>query len=189
MNNPESLPSSSESIRESQQTYFVRELRPEDLGAVEDIARQWVRFPAETGPVIEEEVQEMLNLMHESIEHQNERNYFVCTDAHGKTVGFVCMAPLDKAMQQFVVTARPIELKNLYVDKQKTKGKGVGSTLYGFAKQWARDQQYTEVLLNSGPRYQDSGWPFYKKVIGDPVGVLKDFYGGGNDAPVWREDL
>lgn len=178
-----------EPSRELEQQYVVRPLQSEDLNAVEAIARQWVRFPAETGPVLEGEVQEMLDYMQESMAGENDRYYFVLTLPHGEVAGFVCIASLDEAMQQFVTTARPIELKNLYVDKGARKGKGVGSTLYTFAKQWAKEQNYTELLLNSGPRYQETGWPFYQKVVGDPVGILKDFYGIGLHAPVWREEL
>ncbi|MDQ5943733.1 MAG: hypothetical protein QG675_501 [Patescibacteria group bacterium] len=187
MNEP--IPTSEEPITEIEQSYVVRELRLTDVPQVEQIARQWVRFPPETGPVIEEEVQEMIELMQESIKLQNNRHYFVSTDKAENVVGFVCLADLEPKMQQFSTTENPIELKNLYVQQGKRRGKGVGSALYNFAKDWSRAKGYTEIILNSGPRYKKTGWPFYQIIIGDPIGMLKDFYGPGNGAPVWREDL
>ena len=104
-------------------------------------------------------------------------------------VGFVRITDVTEEVAKLSQTDRPVELFNLYVAAGKNRGKGVGSALFGAVMDSARAQGYTEVLLNSGPRYKESGWGFYEKVIGPPAGIMKDYYGEGFDAMVWRKEL
>lgn len=67
-------------------------------------------------------------------------------------------------------------------------GNGIGTALVQALEETARQKGFTEVVLNSGPRYENTGWGFYDKLPGfRRAGVAVQFYGEGGDAPVWHK--
>jgi len=49
---------------------------------------------------------------------------------------------------------------------------------------------YTEIILNSGSRYKDTGWGIYDRLDGNSrVGMAVGYYGEDGDAPVWHKIL
>lgn len=166
----------------------VRAAKAEDAEAIGSILRDWVRDPAD-GQVIEPEVAEILQTLTDSLEGKNQDKFLVATDLEDKPIGMARLSPVSEEVLQFAQTARPVELFNLYVAAGQNFGKGVGTTLMNAVKAQAKADGMTEVLLNSGPRYKESGWGFYEKTIGPAAGVLKDHYGPGYDAMVWRVEV
>jgi RimJ/RimL family protein N-acetyltransferase len=49
----------------------------------------------------------------------------------------------------------------------------------------ARRKRATELIVNSGPRYRESGWPFWDKKFG-PARAMAFGYYDGYDANVWQ---
>jgi GNAT superfamily N-acetyltransferase len=85
-------------------------------------------------------------------------------------------------------TDRPVEFLNAYVDPER-RNKGIGRALAGRLEEIALQAGHTEIIVNSGPRYKDSGWIFWTRLYGEPITTQKDYYGPGADAKIWRKLL
>lgn len=82
-----------------------------------------------------------------------------------------------ETMKSFAVTDNPAEIINAYVAYDQ-RGMGTGRSLVKHLEELASQKGYKEVILNSGPRYMRSGWPFWRRIYGEPAGVAKNFYDG-----------
>lgn len=122
--------------------------------------------------------------------------FFVIKDEKGKALGVFGVRsiepppddkpPLD-AMQNYVTTEKTLEIVNVYVAKG-TAREGLGGKLVKHVVDWARREQYEEIVLNSGPRYAKRSWPFWNKHFAC-IDICEDYYGEGGHAPVWRIKL
>lgn len=162
----------------------VRELRSEDLPILKPILEQWIRN-SETKELLTNEVEETLRTVEESLSGQNDRSYIVAEGVDGQIAGIVGIKSPDIEMKKFARTENPVELVNFFV---KDRGKGTGQILERSLRERIGTEGYTEIILNSGPRYKDTAWDFYDKLY-DRVGVAKEYYGPGRDAPVWSKIL
>lgn len=167
----------------------VRSLKKEDLDSLKPILATWIK-DRRTGQPLPDEVEEDLQLMSESVEGKNDRTYLVAEGLDGEIIGVVGFKTPDETMLTFTKTQNPVELVNAYVKSDERKGKGVGRALVAKLEEKAREKSYTEIVLNSGPRYKDTGWGFYNKLEGyKKVGIAVGYYGENVDAPVWRKEL
>lgn len=147
----------------------------------------WVRWQ---GEIIPEEVEEDLAHVRESLNRYDKEQYVVAEDATGRVVGMMGLAFEPKPeVKQHARTGKPMELIRAYVDRDFRGGKGVGRALISRIEVFARSRGATEVLLDSGPRYKESGHGFYDKMGYTRVAVNKDFYGPDGDAQVWSKVL
>lgn len=166
----------------------IRSLVEGDLVHIRPILETWLRDP-ETGVLIEREVARDLAQMRSSIEGGIKHTYFVAEEDR-KTIGVIGMNPTpQEALAPFVATANPYELIRLYVDKDQREGRGVGTAL---VERWRREavlRGATELLVESGPRYKESAWPFYDKMFGPKIAMIENYYGPGIPTAVWREQL
>ncbi len=168
---------------------LIRPVTAADIPHLRPILETWIRFPTISGELLTEEVRETIEEIEGSIEHRNNKQFFVAQSPDGSIAGMMGMQPLREKMRPFAHTHHPAEIINAYVHFDERLGKGVGRALVNAIEEESRNRGFEEVLLNSGPRYKDTGWPFWDKVFGKSVGILKNFYGLGNDAPVWRKPL
>jgi len=166
----------------------VRSAEERDIEPVRSILADWVKDP-ETGAVLTEEIDEIIGELSKSLVGESSSQFMVAEALDGSVLGLARISPVSEKVKQFAQSNNPVELFNLYVAAGQNKGKGVGTALFEAVQSLAREQGYTEVMLNSGPRYKESGWGFYEKVIGPPAGAMKDYYGPGYDAMVWRKEL
>jgi len=166
---------------------IVRSVELRDLEQIQPILELWVRDRL-TGTPLPDEVNSTLDAIASSIKGVRRRAYLVAQNTEGQVVGVMGLAEPNETMRRFATTPHPVEFINAYVDSQE-RGRGAGRALAQELEQIARDAGYTEVLVNSGPRYRDSGWPFWTKLYGEPVAIQKELYGPGGDAPVWRKSL
>lgn len=165
----------------------VRELKIDDLDQLRPILERWIRTTVD-GEVIKEEVEEDLQTMRDSLEGRLDATFFVAvrqSDNSVAGVGGVLRAPRP-AVKQFMVTERPVELINMYMSDREG---GIGSAVLAKAEDFAKKHGYTEMGLDSGPRYEKTAWGFYDKKGFTRVGIAKDRYGEGGDAPVWEKIL
>lgn len=168
---------------------IVRTLQREDIPQLKPILETWIRNMV-THEIIREEVDKDLTSLEESLGGSNGRQYLVAQIHEGRLVGMIGLSPLKKPLKQFATTEKPIELVNAYVDRNYRAGQGVGTALVKALREKAEEHGFTEILLDSGPRYRFTGWGFWDKQPGlRRVGVAKDLYGPGNDAPVWQRLL
>ena len=166
----------------------VRDFQESDIEKVRPILETWL-IDRETGQPLPEEVEEDLDIMRGSLNGENQRHYFVAEE-EGKVLGVIGITPPREAMMPFATTSNPIELVNAYVSRDERAGRGVGTALVKGAEQEARSQGATELILNSGPRYENTAWGFYDRLPGfSRVGVAENFYAEGVHAPVWSKKL
>ena len=161
--------------------------QPGDSEAIRPILEAWIQ-DSETGEPIHEEISGVIDALEESIEGEGGKRYFVARDIGGRVLGIVGYAQPSSIMQEFTNTDNPVELINAYVDPE-SRGMGVGTKLVDALEDDALRAGYTEVILNSGPRYRDSGHGFYQRRYGEPSAVAKDLYRPDLDAPVWTHTL
>lgn len=168
---------------------LIRTLVKEDIPALRPILATWIK-DRQTGEPLPDEVEEDLQIMADSNTSIGDRNYLVAVDTNGEITGVIGFKDPDPRMLKFAKTEYPAELVNAYVKSDQRKGKGVGRALVSALEKLARETGYTEIILNSGPRYKDSGWGFYDKLEGyQRIGVSHEHYGEGGDAPVWEKQL
>ena len=171
---------------ENQPAPQVRAAKAEDATQLRLILEQSIRS-SRTGLPMESEIESTLESIKASAEGLGKRRYAVAEDAHGEVVGVMGLAEPDSVMRSFAETDKPIEIVNAYVARNQ-RGNGVGRALVGHLEKLAASEGYTEVVVNSGPRYRESGWPFWEKMYGAPS-VAEKYYDGQWDAMVWRKSL
>lgn len=169
-------------------TGVVRGLRAADLPHVRPVLEARIRSP-ETGEVLTGEIAAILEGMRRALQDQEPARFVVAITCPGRIVGVLGMRPLGPAMESFARGERPVEMVHAFV-APNFAGQGVGSSLVAALEERARQDGYDEMLLNSGPRYAGSGWGFFDRQPSyERRGILRDFYGPGQDAPVWAKRL
>lgn len=157
----------------------VRHLEAKDLGAIKPILEAWVPFAQE----VETDLDEM------SASLAGDLSLFLVAQIGEEVVGMAGLRASSPQMRALAQSSRTLELVHLYVSPTR-RGLGVGSTLMCACEDAARECGARELALNSGPRYKDSAWGFYDHLQGfERIATLKDIYGPGFDAPVWRKLL
>lgn len=158
----------------------------ENVELLRPIMEDSVRHPL-TEEIIHEEINENLLAIANSLQPDSDR-YFAIAYLDNSAVGSMGLQPPIVELRQLATTNNPVELINAYVSKA-SRGLGIGRLLVRHLEDKARGDGYTELLLNSGPRYSRSGWPFWREMYGTPYAVLKNHYGPGLDANVWQTTL
>jgi GNAT superfamily N-acetyltransferase len=175
------------------QQFELGSLELKDIDPLMEVSRQWVkdRF---TGQVVEGELEEIKDRMLGSLGSTDYR-YFVIRDEKQKAIGCCAIREPEEKMQQYKSNSasKSVELVNVFLD-DKYRGKGLGYKLMNYLFDKAKELGHEEVIWNSGPRYKDSAWDFYNKLVGQPFATAEAFYGYGpdgtpNSAPVWRKKL
>lgn len=174
----------------------IREAKKRDIPYLKRILEMWVRYPIgfdKAGEIITEEVEDDLTHIKSNLDRhfqKHDEKYLVAEDVTGRVVGMMGLAFEPKPeVRQHATTKRPMELVRAYVDKDFRRGKGVGTALIKHIESTARSRGATEILLDSGPRYEESGHGFYDKMGYKRVAINKDYYGPGKDAVVWQKVL
>ena len=91
----------------------------------------------------------------------------------------------DKNVIKFVTSpGQSIEIIGAFVSKHE-RGKGVGKSLFSAIESEAKNLDYKEIVIWSGPRYKETGWQFYDNLLGlERVGFV-----GSEEFPVWKKIL
>lgn len=177
----------SNSIEQTTGDVHVRQLCADDINDLRTVVEQWVRNP-ETNKVITEEVEDIIGNLERSVSSRASDRQYIVAESDGKVTGVMGLAMPSELIRQFATTDNPIEIINAFVASD-ARGSGVGTELLNAAEGLSRFIGATEIMVNSGPRYQDTAWDFYDKRLGDRITTLSDYYGPGLDAPVWSMKL
>ena len=165
---------------------IVRPPKEEDIPALREIVGHWLR---DFGRIAYNEVDEDMEILRESLRDQSDKSIFVAETPEGKVVGIMGLASKPKQqLLPFTKTDDPCELIIAFVHPEYRGGKGVGTALLNAVQNLAITLGKKEILLESGPRHIETGYPFYDKQPGfKRAGVIKDFYGPGEDTMVWQK--
>jgi GNAT superfamily N-acetyltransferase len=166
---------------------IIRPVQADDLPALRPILEQCM-VQHETGILQEDEVVEVLDSLNQSLQGANGRQYVVAEDTGGAVVGMMGLDVPEGAMQELAATENPAEIINAYVSAD-SRFSGTGKALVARLEEMAWSSGKTELLVNSGPRYEKIGWRFWTSMFGEPIHELKDYYGPGYRAMVWRKPL
>jgi ribosomal protein S18 acetylase RimI-like enzyme len=166
----------------------IRVPNEQDLEALRPILETWIR-DSETHELKSAEVAGVLEAIQADIAGKGEVSYLVAEE-EGRPIGVIGFRKLiDERLKAFAETDNPAELVNAYVEASRRAGRGVGKALLAKLEEAAKAKGFKEILLKSGQRYENTGWGFYDKVYGEPVGLMTDYYGEGKDAPAWQKVL
>ena len=165
----------------------VRPIKPGDTVTLRLILEEWVR-DSNNGDIIEAEIDGFMAAMNQNADGIGDRRYVVAETGKSQVVGVMGQAAPDQQFLAFAQSDRPVEIVNGFVTATQ-RGSGVGKKLFASLEQLARQYGYTEMIVSSGPRYEETGWPFWTSLFGPPVAVLQNHYGPGQHAPVWRKSL
>lgn len=172
---------------ETQPIQAIRSAQKGDAEKLKPVLDSWIKN-AETGDVIDDEVTEVMNAIEASVNGANARHYVVATDDSGKAIGVMGLKIPEAKMKAQASTLNPVEIINAFVDPT-LRGTGIGKKLVQQLEELALQLGHTEIILNSGPRYKNSGWAFWTSVFGKSASRLEDEYGTGLHAPVWKKVL
>jgi GNAT superfamily N-acetyltransferase len=116
------------------------------------------------------------------------KQQFLVAEREGTVLGIMGIQTPTDRMLNYTQTDQPIELITAMVSKD-SRGEGIGKLLVNALLAKATSEGAKEVIVNSGPRYRLTGWPFWQKQFGVPVAIATGYYGPGGDAMVWRKAL
>lgn len=167
---------------------IVRPLREEDIPTLRKISQYWLQ---DFGKIAYDEVDGDMATLRESLRENSTKHMFVVQTKDGKVIGMMGLSEKPKdPMLPFAKTDNPCELIVAYVHPDYQGGQGVGTALITANQNLARSMGKKEILLESGPRHRETGYPFYDKQPDlKRVGVIKDYYGLGADTVVWQKDF
>lgn len=154
----------------------VRPLTEKDIPSLKPISEHWLQ---DDGVIANDEVEGDMETLRQSLTEESPNNMFVAETPEGRVIGMmgVNLEPKE-ALLRFAQTDRPSELIVAYVHPDYTKRQGVGTALINHSQMFARNKGKKEILLESGPRHRETGYPFYDKQPGfKRVGKIPDFYG------------
>jgi L-amino acid N-acyltransferase YncA len=164
---------------------LVRKISLEDLDSIKLILEFWIKNPG-TQETIHSEVDGVIESIKDSLSGNGDKKFYVAVDTKGNVLGMMGYSEPSKDMAEYSQTDKPVEFINAYVDAE-SRGQGVGKLLAKHLENEAKLLGYKEIIVNSGPRYQETGWAFWTRIYESPIAVLKDYYGSGRDAPVWQK--
>jgi ribosomal protein S18 acetylase RimI-like enzyme len=143
----------------------------------------------ETKQTIQEDVEYVYdNIVHPGNEAGCGITLIAWSESEAKALGVMSLMKPGLIMTSFAITDKPAELTNAYV-LEEVRGANVGKSLVLALENKARMHGAREIVLNSGPRYELSGWPFWRRLYGEQAGVADNYYGDGYHASVWRKTL
>jgi hypothetical protein len=156
---------------------------PEQL---RDVLMSTVVNPITREPVVDE-IEDILATLPIAEETMANKYSVVALGTGSRAVlGTMSLIEPDAVMRSFAPGDDPIEITNAYVGQRKS---GIGSALVRHLEAKARTDGHSDIVLVSGPRFRRSGWPFWRKMYGEPAGVAELYFENTYDGMVWHKAL
>jgi GNAT superfamily N-acetyltransferase len=166
---------------------LIRALTAPDVPAVRQIIEEWLTDP-ESGILLASEVAHRVGLIQEAVATLVEPWYFVAEDPEDAILGVIGLKADHIATELYSRSETPVEIVTAYV-RRASRGEGVGRALTETVEQVARQRGFSTLLVVSGSRNRESGYPFWQARYGDPMRVDQDYFGPGAERVVWRSQL
>jgi ribosomal protein S18 acetylase RimI-like enzyme len=156
---------------------------PEEL---RDVLLSAVVNPLTREPVMDE-IEDILALV-PTTDAEMAKKYTVVAKRAGQDaiIGMMSLKEPDKVIRSFATGSNPVEITNAYASSRQ---RGIGSALLSHLEDKAQQDGRSEIVLVSGPRFRLSGWPFWRRKYGEPVGIAEHYFEGAYDGMVWRKSL
>ena len=151
----------------------VKKPKKDDLNGIHRILLQWTE---------KSEADKYIKRITSEIKGTTEFNmrFWVARD-NGQAIGIVGLAdPLPKVLP-LSKTKEPVEMKILYVDSQHQR-KGAGRILAVFVENKAKENGYSELMVRSAEKYEDTAWRFYDQLGYERIGSVS----GGKESKMMQ---
>jgi GNAT superfamily N-acetyltransferase len=164
---------------------IVRPVRIGDLLAIRSILGEWLRDS--DGRPLRGDVGHTLDAISDSIGAKDDRRYLVA-ELYEVVIGV--MGLTGKGIDSALIHSsdKPVEFVHAYVASNQ-RGTGAGAALADALEELARHDGYTRLIIVSGSRNRETGYPFWNKRYGEPIKIFEDFYGPGVEKVVWSKFL
>jgi len=156
--------------------FKIRLAKISDLPAIGSIVEDWHDHSVPT-----------LEPIKKSIEGDNDWKFFVAEADDGNILGVMGVA-LSDIDPELVPNTKGAELVSAYVS-HRARGHGVGRALADKVESAAIDLGANTLLIVSGSRNRESGYPFWNRRYGQPLRVDADYFAPGAERVVWSKKL
>jgi ribosomal protein S18 acetylase RimI-like enzyme len=121
------------------------------------------------------------------IKSANSNEYYLIARDRQRIVGIMGFGiPSKDIKKNYTINLDGIpEIKNAYVLPEYQK-QGIGTKLFEHLKKILQERGYKEFILDSG---FTSAQVYWKKKLGEPVVVVKNYWGDGTDYIIWHTQL
>lgn len=165
----------------------IRDACEADLPAIRSILEEWMIDPL-SGERLPAEVESRVALVAETFNGRTDCEFFVAEVEREGVIGVAGLASFNIASELFSASERPVEVITSYV-RHSHRGTGIGRALLDEAETRAQAQAFTTLLVVSGARNRESGYPFWRRRYGEPVRWDEDYFAPGAERVVWRHAL
>jgi GNAT superfamily N-acetyltransferase len=158
----------------------VRAARRGDLGAIERILTGWLDG--------EKDVASRLETVRTAIDGAPSRWCLVAEESSGHIVGVAGLQADGIEPEIGAGAVNPVEAVIVYVERSLV-GRGIGRALMTQVEALATEQGFTDLLVVSGSRHRESGYPFWRHRYDEPFLRQPDRWGPGEELVAWRHRL
>jgi ribosomal protein S18 acetylase RimI-like enzyme len=141
-----------------------------------------------SGMTDSEEIDQAVTAIGDSANGSSPVRYFAAVSQDGRVCGVMGLTAKNIDPELFKPTDKPVEFVHAHVDPTD-QGSGVGTAMADHLKKIVQHDGYTKVIIVSGSRNREFGYPFWQGRYGNPARFDKDFWGPDNERVVWAKDL
>jgi len=170
----------------------IRDPREEDKEVLENffrvviedtIAREEIDIPY----FLEDEVEDKMATLEGYLSREGERRVFLLACRRGKVVGTISYAPCNEALVDILGrdSEKAGEIGTVYVHPEYQK-MGIGASLLGAICHHLLEMNIKRFYLDSG---YSGAQRYWRKKLGEPMKVVKDYWDKGADHMIWYKEL
>lgn len=132
---------------------------------------------------IEGEVEHQMNTFHSATASRGERDFQLIARIEGQLAGTIAAGKQNRSVNENIPSRLKDlpEIKGVYVHPDY-QSKGLGSRLWKTMISALHEKGVDKACLDSGYPLSQAYW---KKKIGEPAIVMKDYWGPGADQMIW----
>ncbi len=161
----------------------IRETSSDDIESLRSLLQEWCDG-SEMGQISQEEVNSEIVGIETSTKGESDWLYVVAEDETGRLLGIMGMCKSNATIDAVLPSHEEksaAELFSAFVS-QSERGRGIGRLLVQHLESKAELDGYDEIVVASGPRFRETGWPFWQSFYGDPAKVIEC-------TSIWRKSL
>lgn len=117
-----------------------------------------------SGMTIYSEVENVIRNVESYQKGELDTYYAIAKDLGGNVLGLMGLQTPSDEMSKLAISRRPFEIINAFV-LGSSRGSGIGKSLVDHMHARVLESEGQEIMVNSGPRYRLTGWPFWNKCM------------------------